>query len=134
MKLKTDNNIILIPNVECGLFGIQDDFYEEYLSLDEHFIKDKKSTFFFRASGNSMQPLILEKDVLVVDRSRQPKSGQVCVVSLDGQLICKRFMKIPNGVLLKSDNQVYKPIIVTAEMEMSVWGVVVAIARDMREQ
>ena len=134
MKLNTDNNIVLISNVECGLFGIQDDFYEEYLSLDEHFIKDKKSTFFFRASGNSMEPLILEKDILVVDRSRQPRSAQVCVVSLDGQLICKRFMKTPNGVLLKSDNQVYKPIIVTAEMEMSVWGVVVAIARDMREQ
>ena len=52
-----------------GLFGIHDDFSEKYQSLDERFIKNKASTFFFKASGKAMAPLILPDDVLIVDRS-----------------------------------------------------------------
>lgn len=129
MKLNTDNNILLISNVECGLFGIQDDFYEEYLSLDEHFIKDKKSTFFFRASGNSMEPQIFSNDILIVDRSLKAKSGQICILSLEGSFLCKRLLTTSREVILVSDNSIYKPMKITTEMEMIIWGVVVGIAR-----
>lgn len=134
MSNEHKHNIFPVLRVECGLFGVQDDFFEEYLSLDERFVKNKKSTFFFHASGSSMMPLINPADVLIVDRSLKPKSGQICIFCLSGELVCKRYIKLGQQVILRSDNPVHKDIQVTEEMEMSVWGVVVAIARDVRAQ
>lgn len=120
-----------LPRVECGLFGISDDYIEKYQSLDARFIKNKASTFFFEASSHSMQPLINEGDVLVVDRSIEQVNNRVVVVALEGEMICKRFVKKNNQVILKSENPKCADIKVTEEMNMIVFGVVVSIAREI---
>ncbi len=117
--------------VTCGSFGITDDFVEKYQSLDARFIKNKTSTFFFKAMGLSMSPLIMEGDILVVDRSIEAKQGKVVVVSHEGSLICKRYFSYAQGVILKSDNPRFKDILVTEEMEVLHWGVVTAIIREV---
>ena len=76
-----------------GLFGIHDDFSEKYQSLDERFIKNKASTFFFKASGKAMAPLIFPDDVLIVDRSVGPVDGRVAVIAFEGELLCKRIFR-----------------------------------------
>ena len=114
-----------------GLFGIYDDFVEKYQSLDERFIKNKASTFFFRATSNTMGPLILENDILVVDRSIDRVEGRVAVVAFEGELICKRIFGFSNGLILRSDNRDFQDIHVSNGAEASVWGVVVAIVREI---
>ncbi len=134
MEHKLNPPIAELPilKAECGLFGIQDNFFEDYLSLDQRFVKNKHSTFYFIASGESMSPLILAKDVLVVDRSIKPKSGQICVVALNGQMICKRYNTKGGQISLTSDNPKVPPVVVNEEMGMTLFGVVIAIARDVR--
>jgi len=134
-NINNSQSNVLIPffgaRVSCGLFGISDDYIEKYQSLDSRFVKNKASTFFFEAANNSMAPLICAKDVLVVDRSLEPSHNRVAVICLNGEMICKRLIKTKNGPILRSDNPVYKDFQVTEEMEMTVWGVVVAIAREL---
>ena len=115
-----------------GLFGIHDDFSEKYQSLNEHFIKNKASTFFFKASGHAMAPLILPDDILIVDRSIDPADGRVAVIAFEGELLCKRIFRFRNGVILRSDNPAYQDIRVSNELEAAVWGIVVAIAREIQ--
>lgn len=117
--------------VACGLFGISDDYIEKYQSLDARFVKNKASTFFFEATGTSMEPLIFAGDVLVVDRSIERVHQRVAVVCLNGEMACKRVFKTRDGAVLKSDNPAYKDIPVTADMDFSVFGVVIALARDI---
>ena len=117
--------------VECGLFGVSDDFIDHYQSLDKKLIKNKASTFFFRASSDSMAPLILEKDILVVDRSLEPHAGQVIVVAGDGHLLCKRLIYQKGRMLLRSENPAYKDIEASSDGGgFSVWGVVTALIRE----
>jgi DNA polymerase V len=123
---------LFLPTVACGLFGISDDYIEKYQSLDMRFIKNKSSTFFFEARGDSMAPMIVNKDVLVVDRSIESMYGRVCVFSLDGGMFCKRILKRNNHLLLVSENQNYKPQVVNPEQEFCFFGVVTAASRDIR--
>lgn len=123
---------IPLLKVQCGLFGIQDDFFEDYLSLDERLIRNKHSTFFFRASGNSMSPTIFDGDILVVDRSLKAINNHICVFNLEGEMICKRLKRNGNGVILVSDNDEHKSISITDQMDFTLFGVVVAVARDLR--
>ena len=115
------------PRVGCGLFGISDDFIEDYQSLDSKFVKNKSSTFFFKASGNSMEPLIHSGDVLVVDRSITSFHKKVCVVIYENQLICKRvIIHGSHSVSLVSENLKHPAILLNENLDASVWGVVVA--------
>lgn len=122
----------LVTTANCGLFGISDDYIEKYQSLDERFVKNKASTFFFEATGDSMEPLIISKDVIIVDRSVSWTHGKIIVAYLDGAFICKRILKTPNGAVLRSENKLHRDILITSETDFSIWGVVTGLARDLK--
>ncbi len=114
-----------------GLFGISEDHIEKYQSLDLRFIKNRAATFFFEASGIAMSPLILSKDVLIVDRSVDPSSGHIVVGSLNDQaFICRRFVKDANGLLLRAENPDSSDIKVEDDMDLKIFGVVRSIVRE----
>lgn len=123
---------MLIPKVSCGLFGVKEDHIQSYQSLDERLIRDKASTFFFEASGDSMRPLIQPKDILIVDRSFDPVSGCVAVVGVDGELYCKRLKWLEGGeLILQCENPSYKDKKIQSEQEVQVFGVVTSVIRDL---
>ncbi len=117
-----------MSKLACGLFGISDDFIEKYQSLDALFIKNKHSTFFFEAAGNSMEPTIFAGDILIVDRARTDFHGRICVVCFEDKLLCKRVIKKSDGIILKSDNPHFKNIIIENNDNIQFWGVVIAHA------
>lgn len=112
----------------CGLFGISDDFIEEYQSLDSKFIKNKEATFFFKASGDSMEPLIFSGDTLVVDRSITSFHNRVCIVIYQDQLVCKRVRvnSLQTSAQLISENSKCSSITINNNLDAIVWGVVIA--------
>lgn len=118
----------LSTKLTCGLFGISDDFIETYQSLDSHFIKNKSSTFFFESDGDSMEPTIFAKQVVIVDRSLKNFHKKVCVIGLEDKLMCKRVFINNDSITLKSDNPKYKDITIMNNENLLLWGVVVAVA------
>ncbi len=78
-----------------------------------------------RVEGDSMLGAgIHNGDLLVVDRSLTPTNQKVVVAVIDGEFTVKRFVKKDAKVLLVAENENYKPIEVTSEMDFQVWGVV----------
>lgn len=114
----------------CGLFGITEDFVESYLSLDRKFMKNKDSTFFVRASGDSMEPEIKENDILIVDTSLRPKNEVIAAIFYNGNPICKKICYTREGIVLRSLNRHYQDIILSKEDDLQVFGVVIGLARD----
>ncbi len=114
------------------LFGVQEDYIEKYQSLDTRLIKNKASTFFFEAKGDSMSPLIFHKDILVVDRSIENFHGKVCVFALAGELHCKRVLKKGGRLILRSENPKHKEVRISDEQEFHLFGVVTAMAREFK--
>lgn len=98
---------------------------EGKLDLNEHLIKNPPATFFVRVSGDSMIGAgIYPEDILVVDRSEEPKNGKIVVAVINGELTVKRLQRGREGVSLLPENPNYTPLIITAEMDFQVWGVV----------
>lgn len=121
-----------LPPVRCGLFEISEDHIEKYQSLDARFIRNRSATFFFRAQGDSMAPLILENDVLIVDRSIASFHKRIVVLSHDGEMYCKRLLQSEEQIILHSLNPNYKDIVLhPQETPLDIFGVVIAIARDV---
>jgi len=117
--------------VAAGFPSPADDYIEGRLSLDEHLIQHKDSTFFVRAKGNSMIGAgIFDGDLLVVDRSLNPVSGDIVIAVVDGDLTVKRLMKRGNEIFLKPENHRFKEIEFKDGQELQVWGVVTSTVKQ----
>lgn len=67
------------------------------MSLDEFLIENKEATFLLRMKGRAMeQSGILDGDLLIIDRSRDPKPQDIVAVVLDGAFGIKRVRDLPN--------------------------------------
>lgn len=66
--------------------------------------------FALQIKGKSMEPRIIEKDVVIVRRQSDIDSGDIAVVMINGcEAVCKKVLKDENGITLVSFNQVYAP-------------------------
>jgi DNA polymerase V len=116
--------------VPAGFPSPADDYIEGRLSLDEHLVRHKESTFFVRAKGNSMVGAgIFDNDLLVVDKSLDASSGDIVIAVIDGELTVKRLIKRGGKVILKPENARYKEIELQDGQELQVWGVVTSTVK-----
>ena len=114
--------------ISAGFPSPADDFMQQRLSLDSELIKNKEATFFARVSGQSMIDAGLnDNDLLVIDRSLSPSHNRIAVCFLDGEFTVKRIQKKGGQLFLKPENETFKPIEITEEMDFKVWGVVTHI-------
>jgi DNA polymerase V len=116
--------------VPAGFPSPADDYIQGRLSLDEHLVRHKDSTFFVRAKGNSMVGAgIFDNDLLVVDKSLIPVSGNIVIAVIDGELTVKRLIKRDGKIILKPENPRFNEIELQDGQELQVWGVVTSTVK-----
>jgi len=100
------------------------------LDLNELIIQHPAATFFMRVKGDGMLDAgISADDILVVDRALSLSNHKIIIARLDGQLVVKRVL-LANGCLMLVDSKNTEPMIITAERDFEVWGVVTYIIRQ----
>ncbi len=116
---------LLRSAVPAGFPSPADDYVEQRISLDEHLIQHRESTFFMRVAGESMRGLgIFDGDLLVVDRALPAVHGCVVIAVLDGEFTVKQLLHTPNGQVLRAAHPDYPDTLIKPEQDFSVWGVV----------
>lgn len=114
--------------VQAGFPSPADDYIERYLDLNAEYIKHPSATFLVTATGDSMMDVgIYTGDVLVVDRSLEATDGKIVIAAVNGELTVKRLSQKNGRVQLLSANAKYKPIDITDEHEVVIWGVVILV-------
>lgn len=123
---------LFLESVSAGFPSPADDYLEGKLDLNDLLVRNPTATFFVRVTGDSMiDSGIFSDDILVVDRSLEPKSGSIVIAVIDAELTVKRLHKQKNKVFLLPENQNYKPIEITKEMSFEVWGVVTTVIHSV---
>ena len=112
--------------ISAGFPSPADDFIELTIDLNRELIKHKDSTFFAKVKGNSMKNAgIFDGDLLIIDKSLEPQDGKIAICQIDGDFTVKRIKKENDVVWLIAENEDYKPIKVTEENELMIWGIVI---------
>lgn len=110
---------------QAGFPSPAQDYIETTLDLNNMLVRQVASTFFLTVRGDSMRDVgILDGGMLVVDRSIEPKDGHIVVACYDGHLVVKRLFISKGEVMLVSENKEHPPIILSAEDDVTIWGVV----------
>ena len=131
-KLEQNKNImkLLLPfhlqKVGAGFPSPATDYVEDDIDLNTHLIKNIPSTFLIRAQGKSMNNVgIYDGDLLVVDRSLDPKNFSTVIVNINEELVIKSFLKEKDQSFLTSGSKKLKDKInLTENPEIFIWGVV----------
>lgn len=124
---------IFTNSVSCGFPSPAEGLEHDSLSLDEHLITHPAATFMARAAGNSMIDAgIFDGDILIVDRSLNASHGDVVIVAIDGELVCK--ILDMDSLQLVAANHDYSPIKISDDQETLIEGVVKASVRLHRPQ
>ena len=115
-----------VNKVGAGFPSPATDYVEDDLDLNAHLIKNIPSTFLIRVQGKSMNVVgINDGDLLVVDRSLNPKNFSTVVANVNEELVVKTFIKEKNQSFLTSGSKKLKDKInLTENPEIFIWGVV----------
>jgi len=102
------------------------DYIEEDMDLNIHLIKNAPATFVIRVQGKSMSSAgIYDGDLLVVDKSLNPKNFSTVVASVNDELVVKNFIKEKNLQFLSSGSKNFDDkIIINLNSDIFIWGVV----------
>ena len=116
---------IFMATVPAGFPSPAADYEEGKLDLNRHLIRNPAATFFVRVTGDSMVKAgIHNGNLLVVDRSIEPRDKNVVIAVVNGELTVKRIRIRKNGLTLEAENEAYQSQEINDEIEFEVWGVV----------
>lgn len=121
--------------IQAGFPSPADNYITETIDLNKELVRHPAATFYGRVSGDSMIEEGIEPgDILIIDRSIEPDSGDLAVCCIDGEFTLKRIKLEKNRVWLIPSNEMFDPILVTPENEFSVWGVVTHTIKAYRRK
>lgn len=117
--------------ISAGFPSPAQDFVDLSIDLNKELVKHPSATFFGRVKGESMKDLgINNGDLVIIDKSLEPKNGSIAVCYLDGEFTMKTIRKEQGCCWLVPANDAYKPIKVTEENDFLIWGIVVHLVKS----
>lgn len=133
--LRFFNRIPIYGTIPAGIpiTAIQD--IEDYEEIDPSMLRGGKRYFGLKVKGNSMYPVFMEGDTIIVRQQPDCESGQVCAVRVNGDdATLKKVIKQGGTTVLQPLNPEYEPMFFVGsagEPSLEIMGVVVEIRRKL---
>lgn len=122
---------IVTEGISAGFPSPALDFVDLTIDLNKHLIKHPSATFYGRVKGHSLKNAgIDDGDLLVIDRSLEPKHGKIAICYIDGEFTAKRINILKKELWLMPENEAYKPIKIESDNDFLVWGIVTHVIKS----
>ena len=110
------------------------DYIEDDLDLNTHLISNAPATFIIRVQGKSMRNVgIYDGDLLIVDKSINPKSFSTVIANVNEELVVKTFIKEKEVSYLTSGSKsIIEKINLGENQEVIIWGVVTYVIHKLQ--
>jgi len=121
-------SVPILGEVAAGFPSPEEEELRDIISLDEYLITKPDASFILQVSGDSMiGEGIMPGDLVIVEKGRTPKNGDVVIAEVDGEWTMKYFRKEGKEVYLEAANPKYP--IIRPNQELKIGGVVTAVIR-----
>lgn len=122
---------LLLCTTPAGFPSPAADDMEEPIDLGTWLMTHPAACYVMRVDGNSMiEAGILSGDLVVVNRAKTARSGNIVVALVHGDRTLKRLKRRDDRLWLVAEAQGYKDMLVDEQVE--IWGVVEGLARQLR--
>ena len=123
-----------LHKVGAGFPSPATDYIEDDLDLNTHLISNAPATFIIRVQGKSMRDVgIYDGDLLIVDKSINPKSFSTVIANVNEELVVKTFIKEKEVSYLTSGSKsIIDKINLGENQEVIIWGVVTYVIHKLQ--
>ena len=126
-KVKIDNKqaFPLLGTVKAGYNYLASENIIGYVNIDKN-IPNPEEYFALKVTGNSMQPILYNDDIVIVHSQNDIESGQIGIILINGnEATVKKIIKHSDFIELISFNSYYPPKKITKDIEFKIIGKVV---------
>lgn len=118
----------VLGSVRAGFPSPAEEELVDILSLDDYLIKRPGATYMLKVDGDSMIDAgIHPGDIVIVERGKPVRSGNIAVVQTDGEWTLKYYFKKGAEVTLRPANPSYP--VLKPKNELVIGGVVIGCVR-----
>lgn len=100
---------------------------DDFVQYTDYFTDDSTCDFALKVSGDSMEPDIPNKSIVLIKKCDSVDPGEIGAFYYDGEVYCKRLLCENGDSYLESINKTYAPIKILLDNTLTVYGKVVGI-------
>ena len=123
-----------LHKVGAGFPSPATDYIEDDIDLNSHLITNAPATFIIRVQGKSMTKVgIYDGDLLIVDKSLNPKNFSTVIANINEELVVKTLVKSKGENYLTSGSEnTSDKINLIDNPEIIIWGVVTYVVHKQQ--
>lgn len=125
----------LLGTVKAGYDYLAQENWIGTVDVDASLVKDGSEYFALKVHGDSMSPVLVENDIVIVKKQDDFETGDIVVAIINGdEATIKKGKKTDNSILLQPLNNNYEPLIFTNDemktIPVKIIGIVKQLKRD----
>lgn len=125
---RTLEPVLVVGTIAAGFPSPEEEALRDIITIDDYLCVRPGQTFMLEVTGDSMTGAgIMEGDLVIVEKGRNPKNGDIVVAEVDGDWTMKYFSRRGRNVILEAANPKYPSI--SPKTELKLAGVVTSVVR-----
>ena len=134
----SDTETIKIPIlgvVKAGYNYLAQENWEGTIEVEKDLIKDGSEYFALKVKGDSMFPVLIEDDIVIIKKQEDFENGDLVVAIINGdEATIKKGKKSNTGILLQPLNTNYEPLIFTYDEMKTIPVTIVGIVKQLKRE
>lgn len=132
------NSVIPIPilgTVKAGYNYLAQENWIGTVDVETSLVGDGKGYFALKVHGDSMFPVFMEDDIVIVKQQNDFENGDIVVAIINGdEATIKKGKKSDNSILLQPLNTNYEPLIFTYDQMKTIPVTIVGIVKQLKRE
>ena len=126
--------IPLLGTVKAGYDYLAQENWIGTIDIDKK-LADSGELFALKVHGDSMSPVLIEDDIVIVKKQDDFETGDIVVAIINGdEATIKKGKKSDNSILLQPLNTSYEPLIFTYDEMKSIPVTIVGIVKQLKRE
>lgn len=138
ISLSFNSNVVNIPvlgTVRAGYDYLAQENVIDTIQVESNLLCDGDDYFALKVKGDSMSPIFIEDDIVIVKKQNDCENNQIAIVIVNGEEgTIKKVRKTEQGIILQPLNPAYAPMIFTNEEIKSIPITIVGIVKELKRR
>ena len=135
-KDKFGTSVVSIPilgTVKAGYNYLAQENWIGSIDVETSLVGDGKDFIALKIHGDSMSPVLIEDDIVIVKKQNDFENGDIVVAIINGsEATIKKGKKSENSILLQPLNTNYEPLIFTYDEMKTIPVIIVGVVKQLK--
>lgn len=125
--------IPLVGTVKAGYNYLAQENWIGTVEVETSLVGDGKDYFALKVKGDSMAPVFVEGDIVIIKKQNDCENNQYAVVITNGdEGTLKKIKKTDGGIILQPLNPAYGPVMYTKEEMETIPIIIVGVVKQLK--